>query len=219
MGASGTGSSLAVRPPDPSTATHACLLVRRHRKSEARWENRHTVVSCGDAVGELSNHGLLLVAKIPAVAVTVLLSAMAIVLVTSPSSQVLLVVAPARLGAVLAAPVRLHPPADGFGRDTGADFNVRLLDNHARLNRLSSTASPLGCQHPLSVRLGQLINRNNTDAARVVATVSRTKTNTPSGLQQSPSLVVVSYALHLHPDLPCIDYSPWPPWQPLRLCV
>ena len=85
-------------------------------------------------------------------------------------------------GAVAAALVRLHAPADGLGRHTSADLDVGLLDTHPRLNIASSTSSVGGRQHPLSVGVGEFVNRNHTDACRVVATISGAETNAPSCL-------------------------------------
>lgn len=69
-----------------------------------------------------------------------------------------------------------------FGRYSRPDLNVWLLDYHARLNRPSTAATILGCEHPLTVRLGKPLDRNDADSGLVVAAVAWPEPNAPACL-------------------------------------
>lgn len=87
------------------------------------------------------------------------------------------------LGAVAAALVRLHAAADGLGRNTGADFNVRLFDGEACFNGPAAASAKGSREHPLSVGVRKLVDGNDTNTGRVVAAVSWTEANAPSSLR------------------------------------
>ena len=72
-----------------------------------------------------------------------------------------------------------------FGGNTGSDFDIGFLDDHAAFNRLSSRSTILGGQHPLAIRVRQSANWNDTDAGLVVAAVARAEANSPTSLVQS----------------------------------
>ena len=72
--------------------------------------------------------------------------------------------------------------ANGFGRDTGTDFNIWFFDNHAALNGFPPSSAVLCSEHPLAIRLSESLNRDDTNAGLVVAAVTWTKADTPSCL-------------------------------------
>jgi hypothetical protein len=74
-----------------------------------------------------------------------------------------------------------------LGRNPSANLDIRLLYYHTPLQS-TATSSAIFCgQCPLTISLSKPRNGNHADACLVVTAVTRTKTNTPSGLQ---SLVV-----------------------------
>ena len=92
------------------------------------------------------------------------------------------VVAAAGLGPVVAALVRLHPPADGFGGHTGSNLDVGLFHRQAANDGPATTAAKLGGEHPLAVGVRQLVDGDDADAGLVVTAVARAKPYAPSCL-------------------------------------
>lgn len=72
-----------------------------------------------------------------------------------------------------------------LGRNSSANLNVRLFNNHTAFNASPTSTTVLCSEQPLAIRLGQSFDRNDTDAGLVVATVTWTKPNTPSSLDNS----------------------------------
>ncbi len=94
----------------------------------------------------------------------------------------LVVDAAAGLGPVVAALVGLHAAGDSLGGDAGADLDVGLLDTHAADDGLAARAAKGRGEHPLAVGLGQLVDRDDADAALVVAAVAGAEADAPSCL-------------------------------------
>lgn len=66
-----------------------------------------------------------------------------------------------------------------FGRDTSTNLDIGFFDDHSLLNRLTTSASVLGGEHPFPVCIREAVDRDDTDAGLVVTAVSRTKANAP----------------------------------------
>jgi hypothetical protein len=62
------------------------------------------------------------------------------------------------------------------------DLDVRLLDDHAGFNWLSSTATVFRSQHPFAICVGELADWDDADTCLVVTAITRSKSNSPSGL-------------------------------------
>ncbi len=147
----------------------------RERKGEAahtkrrNWRHRRRAADVGDSIQSRF-------VNLAALIIPVLIS------VATPAVSVFIFSFPSRLWSVVATLVGLHATTDCLGGDTLADLDVRLLDNHPRLNRLSTTSTILSSQHPLSVCISELADGNDADACGVVATITWPETNPPSGL-------------------------------------
>lgn len=86
------------------------------------------------------------------------------------------------LGTRLSALVGLHAATDSLGRDALANLDIGLLDNHPALDGLPTAATVLGAEHPLPVRVGELADRDDADARLVIAAVTWSEADAPSGL-------------------------------------
>jgi hypothetical protein len=64
-----------------------------------------------------------------------------------------------------------------------ANLNIWLFDAHSSLQWLSTGTAVLRRDHPPLIGLGETINRNDTDTGLIVATISGTKTDTPTSLR------------------------------------
>ena len=80
--------------------------------------------------------------------------------------------------------VHMYPMEHTFGRHTLADFNVRLLDNHATLQRRSTGSAVLCRYHPALICFCKAFNRNNAFSGLVVAAITGTESNSPTSLQR-----------------------------------
>lgn len=69
-----------------------------------------------------------------------------------------------------------------FGRDTGTNFDIWLLDDHATFHGSATSSTILRSKQPLAVRLCESLDRNDTDTGLVVAAITWTESHTPSGL-------------------------------------
>lgn len=69
-----------------------------------------------------------------------------------------------------------------FGRNTGANLDIRFLHNQPGFDRATTTASIFGSEHPLAIGISQSIDRNDTDARGIVTARARPKSNPPAGL-------------------------------------
>lgn len=81
--------------------------------------------------------------------------------------------------------IRLHAAANSFRGDTLADLDVWLLDDHACLDWSSATAAIIGCQHPLTIGVGQLADRYDADSGLIIAALTWSKTDAPTRLEKS----------------------------------
>lgn len=88
----------------------------------------------------------------------------AVITTSSPATSSIILALARGLGAVAAALVRLHAAADGLGRNTGADFNVRLFDGEACVNGPAAASAKGSRKHPLSVGVRKLVDGNDTNA-------------------------------------------------------
>ena len=105
-----------------------------------------------------------------------------VIIPTAIAAMLIIVEVTAGFRARLASLVGLHAAADGLGRDALADFDIRLLDDHSALDGLPSAAAVFSAQHPLPVGVGELGDRDDADARLVIAAVTWTEANAPSGL-------------------------------------
>ena len=81
-----------------------------------------------------------------------------------------------------------------FGRDTSANLNVWLFDNHALLDVLSASTTIFGCQHPFAISIGEAINRDDANAGLVVAAVARSEAYAPAGLEKKSAFVEFGFS-------------------------
>ena len=72
-----------------------------------------------------------------------------------------------------------------FRRNTCANLNIRLFYDHTTFDRLSSCATVVGSEHPLTVRLCQLLNRDDADPICVITTIAWTEPDAPSCLVEN----------------------------------
>lgn len=159
------------------------LVVLGGREREAGRVRRHAVGQGTDAVWELLRERLRVGRRELLVVTTLVTVAVA---ATAPTTKVLAAVvasaSTSRTRSVVAALVGLHAAADGLGGNTVADLDIGLLNDHALFDGFTATASILGSQHPLAISLGELADGDDANTRTVVATVTRTKANTPAGL-------------------------------------
>jgi hypothetical protein len=94
----------------------------------------------------------------------------------------LLIAFPTRLGSIITTLVSLHPTTDRLRRNTLADFDIWLLNNHTRFNRLATATTVLSSQHPFAISIRELADWDDADAGLVVTAITRTKSYTPPGL-------------------------------------
>lgn len=107
-----------------------------------------------------------------------------IVSVTSAIASVILLVAfSSRFGTIVATHIGLHTTTDSFRGYALANLDVRLFDDHATFDRLSTTTSILCSQHPFTISVSQLVNWDDADAGLVVAAITWAKSYSPTGLQ------------------------------------
>lgn len=67
-----------------------------------------------------------------------------------------------------------------FGRDASSNLNVGFLHDHASFNRLSSSPTVLGSEHPLAIGVGESVNWDDADSGLVITAISRAESYTPS---------------------------------------
>lgn len=158
-------------------------VVLGGREREAGRVRRHAVGQGTDAVGELLRKRLR-VGRGELLVVTALVTVA--VAATTPATEILAAVVAStttsRARSVVAALVGLHAAADGLGRNTVADLDIGLLNDHTLLDGLTATASILGSQHPLAISLCKLADRNDANTRTVIATVARAEADAPAGL-------------------------------------